>query len=188
MIKSYTTDGKVAHYSQGESINQKLTDIIGQKFVEYRKRWDEANEFNLVTDFPLFLHYDFNQKCNYRCPQCIIAYPNEVQKFYKGSELSFELYKRSIDEAANYGCPSLSVQGNNEPLLISNLEEYIKYAHDNNFIDIMFNTNGSLMTRERAKSILDAGPTRLRFSLDAFSEDVFIYSSRRKLCTSVEKY
>ena len=55
--KSYTTDGKVVHLSKDEEINVKLGRIIGKKFVDYRKKWDAANRFELVTDFPLFLHF-----------------------------------------------------------------------------------------------------------------------------------
>ena len=73
-IQEYSTDGKVRHFSTEEDINIKLGKIIGQKFIDYRKTWDAANKFQIVTDFPLFLHVDMNQVCNYRCPHCIIAY------------------------------------------------------------------------------------------------------------------
>ena len=59
MKNKYSTDGKVVHLSTEEDINQKLSKIIGKKFSDYRKSWDEANKFNLITKFPLFLqiHY-----------------------------------------------------------------------------------------------------------------------------------
>ncbi len=171
--KSYTVDGKVAHYSKEEDVNKKLADILGEKFTNYRKLWDSANRFETVTEFPLFLHFDMHQRCNYRCPQCIIAYPEELKKYAKGEEMDFETYKMAINEGASYSCPSLSVQGDNEPLLNPNLENYISYAHNKGFIDIMFNTNGSLLFKERAKRLLDSGLTRLRFSLDAYKPETY---------------
>ena len=90
--KSYTTDGKVKHLSSEEDINVKLGKIIGEKFVNYRKTWDAANKFQIVTDFPLFLHVDMNQVCNYRCPHCIIAYKDEVDEYYEGKYLNFNVY------------------------------------------------------------------------------------------------
>ena len=33
--KIYTTDGKVKHLSKDEDINEKLSKIIGPKFIEY---------------------------------------------------------------------------------------------------------------------------------------------------------
>ena len=71
--KIYSTDGKVKHLSSEEDINIKLGKIIGKKFIDYRKTWDSANNFETVTDFPLFMHIDMNQTCNYKCPHCIIA-------------------------------------------------------------------------------------------------------------------
>ena len=55
------TDGKVTHFTTEDDINIKLGKIIGKKFTDYRKLWDAANNFEIVTDFPLFLHLDMNQ-------------------------------------------------------------------------------------------------------------------------------
>ena len=59
-IKNYTTDGKVTHYSKLLDINEKLSLILGKKFSDYRKifEWDEVNNLNLETEFPLFLHVE----------------------------------------------------------------------------------------------------------------------------------
>ena len=59
-VKEYSTDGKVTHFTTEEDINDKLGKIIGKKFTDYRKVWDAANNFEIVTDFPLFLHLDMN--------------------------------------------------------------------------------------------------------------------------------
>lgn len=174
-IKNYTTDGKVVHYSKLENINDKLSKIIGKKFYDYRKKWDDANKLNLITEFPLFLHVELNQTCNYQCPHCIIGNPDEVKKYYpkKNADINFNDYKKIVDEGSEYNCPSISPQGDNEPLLIKNFEDYLYYAYKKNFIDIMFNTNGSPLTIRRAQKILDSGVTRVRISLDAYSDEVY---------------
>ncbi len=173
-LKSYTTDGKTQHLSTEEDINTKLSKIIGEKFINYRKLWDQANEMKIVTDFPLFLHLDMNQECNYKCPHCIIGHKSLVKEIY-GDEvyLNFDDYKKIIDEASEYNCPSLSPQGFNEPFLNKNLHEYISYAHKKGFIDIMLNNNGSAITKRRSQQLLDSGLTRLRFSLDAKSPETY---------------
>ena len=171
--KSYTTDGKVVHYSLKEDINKKLAAIIGKKFEKYRKVWDAANKMEIVTEFPLFVHVDMNQECNYKCPHCIIGNLSEVKEFYDGNYLNFDDYKRIVDEGAEYNCPSISPQGNNEPFLIKNLHEYISYAYKKGFIDIMLNNNGSAITKKRSQEILDSGLTRIRFSLDAYNSDTY---------------
>lgn len=172
-INPYTTDGKVVTYSSEGDINNLLGKIIGDKFVKYREIWDKANRMELVTKFPLFLHLDMNQECNYKCPHCIIGTLSEVKENYSGNYLDFKNFKRIIDEGSEHNCPSMEPQGNNEPFLIKNLNEYIYYAHKKGFIDIMLNNNGSALTKKRAQQILDSGLTRLRFSLDAFSPETY---------------
>ena len=88
MIKNkYTTDGKVVHLSTEDDINNKIAKVLGQKFVDYRKKWDLANKLELVTEFPLFLHIELNQTCNYKCPHCIIGNPDEVEKLYNKKKI-----------------------------------------------------------------------------------------------------
>lgn len=169
----YTTDSKVQHYSKDEEINAKLSKIIGEKFIRYRQVWDAANRFELVTEFPLFLQLDMNQNCNLRCPHCIIGNQDLKARYYSDKELSWDDYKNIIHEGESYGCPSIAPQGNNEPLLIKDLEKYIKYAHNHGFIDIMMNTNAILLTEGRAKRLLDSGLTRIRFSIDATTPETY---------------
>ncbi len=169
----YTTDGKVRLYSTEEDINIKLGSIIGKKFIEYRRQWDLANKMELVTEFPLFLHLDMDQVCNYKCSHCIISSPKEVTEYYDGDYLKFKDFKKIIDEGSEYDCPSVEPQGNNEPFIRKDLEKYIYYAHKKGFIDIMLNNNGSAFTKRRAEQILDSGLTRLRFSLDAATPETY---------------
>ena len=170
---SYTTDGKVVTLGTEEDINIKLGKILGQKFIDYRNLWDKANNMDIVTDFPLFLHLDMNQECNYKCPHCIIGTPSEVSEYYEGEYVDFDSFKKIIDEGSEHNCPSMEPQGNNEPFLVKDLHKYILYAHKKGFIDIMLNNNGSALTKKRAAQILDSGLTRLRFSLDAFTPETY---------------
>ena len=170
--KSYTTDGKVVHLSTDEEINIKLGKIIGKKFIDYRRKWDDANNF-IVSDFPLFLQIELNQTCNFKCPHCIIGNKKLVEKYYSSEEIDFSLYKRIVDEGSEHDCPSIAPQGNNEPFLMKDLEKYIQYAYSKGFVDIMLNNNASALTEKRSKSLLDSGLTRLRFSLDAVTPETF---------------
>lgn len=170
---AYTTDGKVVHYSKADDINSRLAKIIGPRFVAYRQAWDSASRLETVTDFPLFLQVDMNQRCNYRCPHCIVGTPELIPQYYGPDEIDFTAFQRIVDEGAEYGCPSISPQGSNEPLLIKTIEDWIGYAHRRGFIDIMMNTNASALTETRAQRLLDSGITRLRFSLDAATQETY---------------
>lgn len=189
---SYTTDGKVQHFSKNQEVNAKLADIIGEKFLAYRRSWDAANRFELETDFPLFLHLDMNQECNLECPHCIIGHPDLTEEYYSGSRLAWVDYKRVIDEGHDHQCPSLSVQGNNEPLLNKKLENYIEYAAKRGFIDIMMNTNATALTERRSQKLLDSGLTRLRFSIDAVDPETYantrVGGDYNKVVRNIERF
>lgn len=172
-LRKYTTDGKVTHLTTEEDINTKLASLLGPKFSEYRRRWDAANRFELEMEFPLFLHIEIHQKCNLRCPYCTQGIPELRQKYINSQRMSWETYTRLILEGEEHGCPSTSPQGIEEPLLTPDLEKYIKFAHDHGYLDIMINTNGTLLTQGRARKLLDSGLTRLRLSLDGYTKETF---------------
>ena len=169
----YATDSKVRWFASEGDINSKLASIIGKKFEEYREKWNAVNRFELETDFPLFLHLELNQICNLRCPSCPIGQPQAHAKYITSEKMGWNLYQKIILEGEKYDCPSMEPQGTNEPFLDQNLEDYIRFAADHGFIDIMLNTNGTLLTEERARKVLKSGITRLRFSLDAATKETF---------------
>ena len=169
----YATDSKVRWFASEGDINSKLASIIGKKFEKYREKWDAVNRFELETDFPLFLQLETNQICNLRCPSCPIGQPDAHAKYVSSEKMDWNLYQKIILEGEKYDCPSMEPQGTNEPFLDQNLEDYIRFAADHGFIDIMLNTNGTLLTEERARKVLKSGITRLRFSLDAATKETF---------------
>lgn len=172
----YTTDSRVIHKSRDDEINVKLAKIIGKKFSDYRKEWDAVNRLEYVSEFPLFLQLDMFQVCNYKCPHCNISNHKTLLKAYDGkieTKMDFEKYKKIVDEGSEYNCPSIEPQGVNEPLLIKDFHNYVKYASDKGFMDIMINTNASALTPKRSQQLLDSGITRLRFSLDAATPETY---------------
>ncbi len=171
----YTTDNKVRMYSNEKDIEEQLSSILGQKFVDYRKKWKAVNNFELLTDFPLYLQVELHQICNLRCPSCTIGMPDSAAnaKYVTDAHIDWELYKKIILEGEKYGCPALNPQGVNEPLLSPDLEDHIKFASQHGFFDIMMNTNATLLSEERTKKLLDSGLTRIRFSLDSATEELY---------------
>ena len=167
MSKIYNTDGKVRWFANEEDVNTKLISMLGEKFETYRKKWDQVNLFELETEFPLFLQVETNQICNLTCPACPIGAPDAHEKYISQDKMPWSMYEKIILEGEKYNCPSLEPQGTNEPLLDQNLENYIKFASDHGFLDIMMNSNATVLTEYRSRSMLKAGLTRLRFSLDA---------------------
>ena len=169
----FTTDNKVKMHSSEAGINDKLSSIIGEKFIEYRKKFDAVNKFELRTEFPLYMQVELNQICNLRCPMCSITIPKAREKYISEERMTWDTYKKIILECEQYDCPSMNPQGVNEPLLDPKFEDYIKFASKHGFIDITMNTNATLLSEERSKKLLESGLTRLRFSLDAATKETY---------------
>lgn len=175
LVEAESTHKQIHHYAQKEDIDSRLGRIIGPKYTDYRKRWDEAGSFKTMPDFPLFLVMELINICNYQCPSCVHGY-KDLRKAYqqgKAQEMSWELYEKIILEAEQYNCPSLCMNNIGEPTLIKDLIKKIEFARDHGFIDIHFNTNGLLLDRFLDERLFESGLTRLMFSLDAFSEETY---------------
>ena len=152
----YSTDSKVKLYSSEEDIMKKLEDVLGDKFVEYRKQWDLASKFELETEFPLYMQLELHQICNLKCPMCAIGDPEANSKYIDNKHMDWQTYEKIILEGEKFGCPSLNPQGTNEPLLVPNFEDYIKFASQHGFVDIMMNSNATLLSEDRARKLLDS--------------------------------
>ncbi len=151
--------------------NQRLCALFGDRFRRYRHDWERASNCEFLTDFPLFLVLETLYSCNLRCIHCVHGYDDLKGKYGYKDEMSFDLYRKIIDEASLHHCPSLSLNNNNEPLLTRDLAQRARYAADNGFMDIMINTNGLLLTESKIEQLLDSGLTRVMVSLDAFTKE-----------------
>lgn len=160
-------------YKTEQDAVRDLEKIQGAPFVAYRQAWDRVNQFELETDFPLFLHIEPSYKCNLRCPMCTQGIPELKAKFGYDEQLNTEQILRILGEAKEYGCPSISFQGDNEPFLIKEMPQWFRLAREAGFQDIMVNTNGTAMTEAIARETIPSGLTRIRFSLDAIRPETY---------------
>ncbi len=124
------------------------------------------------------LRISVTDRCNMRCTYCM---PREV--FGKGfvflqrSELlSFEEITRLAGLGVSLGVRKIRLSGG-EPLLRHGVERLIEQLaglrdSEGRSVEIALTTNGSLLAA-KARSLKDAGLTRLTVSLDALSEEIF---------------
>ena len=83
-----------------------------------------------------------------------------------------------LDHCSAIGVKSIQFNGQDEPTIYPDLIEIIKYASLKEFDDIYFNTNGSRLTDEMSKKLVDSGLTKIQISIDAFSQ--YIHKVRKK--------
>jgi len=121
------------------------------------------------------LRISVTDRCNFRCPYCM---PREIFgrdfEFLRREDLlSFEEIARLGQLFAQLGVEKIRLTGG-EPLLRRDLESLVEMlAHVKGIRDLTLTTNGSLLTREKAQALKDAGLNRISISLDSLDDAVF---------------
>ena len=182
----------VADHSQHGDINEYLAGIYGDKFRAYRETWRKAQNFEIETDFPLYLSLETLLQCNFKCGMCPFSVPEELEKIHYSEEMSDELFDKVIGEASEHGCPSMGFNTMNEPLLDQKIIERIEKATKAGIFDSRMNTNASLLTEKRAERLVDSGLTRLLVGVDAATEETYkkvrIGGNFQKLMRNVDRF
>ena len=88
----FTTDNKVRMLSSEIEVNNKLSSILGEKFIEYRKKFNAASNFELRTEFPLYMQIELNQICNLRCPMCSITIQKAREKYISEEHMNWDCH------------------------------------------------------------------------------------------------
>jgi len=167
-----TSEIKVRDYSKFGNINEYLISLIGDKFKDYRRIWNDVSNLKKECSFPLFLVFETMFRCNLKCLMCIHSADDKGRYFYN-SILSLEVYRKIMKEASTHYCPSLTIGGSSEPLLDNRVMEMIRLAKSYGFIDIMLNTNATLLDLATSEKLIDSGLTRLRIGFDGASPETY---------------
>jgi len=145
---------------------------FGKEYFEYRRKWSEYPKRGKIADFPLHLDIESTSACNLRCIMCARNFMQEELE-NKIGYMKWGLFKKIIDEASEHGLPSIKLNYRGEPLLHPDLEKMVRYAKDAGVIEVQFNTNGLLLTEERARSLIGAGLDRIIFSFDGATKETY---------------
>ena len=108
-------------------------------------------------DDPRLLNLETTTRCNGRCVYC-------VRDMIGNHDMPLEVYKRCIDAFPEV--EEVWPHGIGEPLLYPHIVEAVKYAADADMKVIMY-TNATLLKEDISKALIDAGLTRMVFSVDA---------------------
>lgn len=152
-------------------------DLRTLKYKEYRQLWDSIPRKKIELEFPLHLDIETTNICNLQCPMCprTIMLANET--FSELGFMSKDDYKRIIDEASKNGVKSIKLNYLGEPLSHPDVVWHVQYAKEQGVIDVMMNSNASLLTKQLGIDLLNAGLDNLFVSFDAV--DPKDYSSQR---------
>ena len=163
---------KVQDFVVHEDVDKYLGNILGEKFKEYRKRWNKASRIENLYDFPLFLVFEPLWKCNLKCIMCLHSDPKDSALEYDG-KMPWDMYVDIMSESKKHNCPSLTIGGHCEPLLDTRIVEMIALARESGFVDIMLNTNATLLNETISKELIESGLTRLRVGFDGATASTY---------------
>lgn len=155
-------------------INEKLHSLYEEKYRvleeknavkgywEYRNNWVKYPENHIVT-YPLNIDIELTNCCNLKCVMC----PSTIYGYENKGYMSERLFTKIIDEASEIGVPAVKLIWRGESLLHPNIIDFIKYAKSKGIIDVLLNTNATLLTPEMSEQIIRSGLDKLYFSFDS---------------------
>ena len=124
------------------------------------------------------LRISVTDRCNFRCVYCMprAVFDKDYPFLPHGALLKFEEIERLARIFVAHGVEKIRLTGG-EPLLRKNLEFLIERlallrTPSGRPLDLTLTTNGSLLAR-KARSLKDAGLTRVTVSLDALDDTLF---------------
>lgn len=146
------------------------------RFLVNRFKWHYYPRLHYVSDFPDHVDVEISTLCNMQCPMCYMR-TEEFQDNVKKQFMSFELFKKIIDECAEHNVYSIRLSLRGESFIHKDIVKMIKYAHDKGIKEISSLTNGLALTPQLFEKVMEAGLTWLTISIDGVGEK---YESIRK--------
>jgi radical SAM protein with 4Fe4S-binding SPASM domain len=112
-----------------------------------------------VSGAPFLIVWDITYKCNLKCKHCYASAGKPLE-----NELTTEEVKNAIDKIDRVAVPIIAFSGG-EPLVRKDIFELTKYADDKG-IYVAVATNGTLITKDKAKEMKNSGVRFTQISLD----------------------
>lgn len=158
-----------ARSPQMTSAGATLEKPISAKFGE-RPKYQELGPL-LPLDTPFSIQVDPSNVCNFRCVFCPTGDADLLQKAGRPKGMmSLQVFRKIVDDIRGFPRPlrKLLLHKDGEPLANRELPEFIAYAKDRKIADVISMTsNVSLLNRERATAIVDAGLDEITVSVYA---------------------
>src|SRR6201997_2756174 len=115
---------------------------------------------------PVCLYLETTNRCNLLCTTC----PRTFEALEPPGDMSWGLFTGIVDQFPNIA--RVVLHGVGEPMMVPALPRMIRYLKDRGTY-VLFNTNGTLLTRRKGKELVDSGLDELRISLDAAQPHAF---------------
>lgn len=147
-----------------KAFHKKIGEGWAAEYALYRKNWKEYPGNRFVSEYPLLVDLELSTSCNLRCPMCYTT-TERFKNRVKTKMMSYGLYRRIIDEIGGR-VPAIRLSLRGEPTLHPRFLDCIAYAKKNGIGEVSALTNGSTLTKNFFKQVMDAGMDWLTISID----------------------
>lgn len=120
----------------------------------------------LADGEPVCLYLETTNRCNLLCTTC----PRTFEALEPPGDMSWALFTKIVDQFPRIA--RVVLHGVGEPMMVRDLSRMIRYLKDRGTY-VLFNTNGTLLTRRKGQELIDSGLDELRVSLDAAEPRAF---------------
>jgi cyclic pyranopterin phosphate synthase len=122
------------------------------------------------------MRISITDKCNFRCTYCM---PAEGLPWLKKAEiLSYEEIERISRVAIEMGIEQIRLTGG-EPLVRRDVAELVRQLHQIPGLRSLSLTTNGVLLKQQARSLAEAGLTRINVSLDSLTREKFARLTRR---------
>ena len=115
---------------------------------------------------PVCLYLETTNRCNLLCTTC----PRTFEALDPPADMSWELFTRIVDQFPRIA--RVVLHGVGEPMMVPALPRMIRHLKDRGTY-VLFNTNGTLLSRRKGSELIDSGLDELRVSIDAAEPEAF---------------
>jgi MoaA/NifB/PqqE/SkfB family radical SAM enzyme len=115
---------------------------------------------------PVCLYLETTNRCNLLCTTC----PRTFEALEPPADMGWELFTHIVDQFRRIA--RVVLHGVGEPMMVPALPRMIRYLKDRGSY-VLFNTNGTLLTRRKGQQLIDSGLDELRVSIDAAEPQAF---------------
>lgn len=139
------------------------------QYIINRIRWHLFPRLHYVSDFPSHVDVELSSLCNLNCPMCYTTI-DEFKRTINRMSMSFDLFKKIIDECAEHKLYSIRLSLRGEPFLNEHIYDMIKYSKEKGIKEVSTLTHGGKLDEEKFEKLIDLELDWLTISFDGIGE------------------
>lgn len=139
-----------------------------EAYKKNREEWLYYPQNMEVPEFPLHVDFEASSLCNMNCHMCWRNRADYDDSLY--GHMSFDLFKKGIDECAKYNLYSIRLSWKGECTANPHFRDMVSYAKEKGIKEVSFISNGIMLKGKYAEDVVRAGADYITISVDDLFE------------------